>query len=242
MKKNLFAIASVLFTQVLFAQKPTYTVGVEAITYPPYSQVENKEYSGPFKDILDRFASKNNIQFTYRPLPVARLYMEFYAKELDFKIPSNPYWQQDLKKKKNVEIFYSAPVIHFTDGLLCKKEYQHPELKKIGTVTGFTPWDYLDDIQKKKISLNENPHTEGLLQQAIMERVNCAYINISVGKYYLTHVLKKKDALIFNKNLPHTKSSYHLSTLKHQDLLKKFNAFLKAESDFIKAKQKETEL
>lgn len=216
--------------------KKIFTVGVEAITFLPYSEVNNNKYQGIFKDILDDFAKKQNIQLSYKPLPISRLYSDFYNGYLDFKLPSNEYWQKDIKEKRNLTIKYSNPIVNYIDGVMVKTDRLKKgieKLKSLGIVSGFTPWEYLGRINKKQVYTRENPSINGLLQQGILNRVDGVYINIPVGEYYLREDLKKDNHLIFDKSLPHTKSSYHLASINHQKIIEEFNIYLKKHSSFV---------
>ena len=213
-----------------------YTVGVEAIPFMPYSEVVNKKYRGILRDILDSFAEKQGISFKYKPLPIKRLYTDFYNKKLDFKLPANEYWQKGIKQKRKLTIRYSKPLVYFLDGLMVKGSKMGVSIdgvKKIGVVSGFTPWEYLGKIKEKKISKRENPSIVGLLEQGLLGRVDAVYVNVLVGKHYLREVLKKEKELVFAKGLPHTKSAYHIATQKHVEVIEKLNLYLEKNQDKI---------
>lgn len=103
-------------------------------------------------------------------------------------------------------------------------------LHLLGTVTGFTPWEYLDYVNNKKIELRENPSLDGVLQQALLGRVDGVYMNIDVAKFYLKQNLQKEGSLMFDDELPFGQSDYHLATIKHPEIIEKFNDFLKENS------------
>jgi len=62
-------------------------------------------------------------------------------------------------------------------------------------------------------------------------------VQTSVGKYYLNSI-KKSGALVFDPSLPHTKSSYKLSSAKHPEIIAEFNEFLKNRELMKKIKSK----
>ena len=112
-------------------------------------------------------------------------------------------------------------------------------MKSLGTVRGFTPWDYLDLIKSGKIKVQESNNFNSLIQKALMKRVEGAYINIAVGRHHLAKEMKKPGALVFDPGLPHTKSEYKLSTINHPEVLGEFNQFMKENKalvDRLKAK------
>lgn len=213
-----------------------YKVGVEDASFLPYSDVKNKEYRGILKDILSAFAAKKKIKMAFLPLPISRLYADFYNGKLDFKMPANEYWQKELKDKRGLKIFYSKPLVAYRDGVMVPKENLGrgtKSLKTLGVVAGFTPRDYLFLIKKKAIFVRENPSIQGLLQQGILGRVDGIYINISVGEYYLREFLKKEGILVFDQDLPYTESGYSVATLKHEKLIEDLNQFLVTEQEML---------
>ena len=229
MKRFLFAmlILSALCAPAAAAEPMEYVIGVEDLYYRPYYYIEDGQYQGIARDILDAFAKDRGIVFKYRDLPINRLYKSFLDGSLDFKFPDNPYWKPELKEK--LRILYSAPVVEFIDGVMVKPEnlgrgVEH--LKDLGIVLGFTPWSYQDLINSGQIRVHENGSFSGLLGQVIQGRIDGAYFNPVVARYQLENVLKQPGALVFDRDLPHIESAYTLSTLKHQDLIREFNEFL----------------
>ena len=203
-----------------------YTIGVEDIPYMPFYQTSNGEFKGFAKELLDAFAKDNNIEFEYIPLPVKRLFKEYLnpKKHIDFKFPDNHYWAQDLKG--DMQLSYSHGLVQFTDGVLrLKKNINTPKetLKDLGILRGFTAWGYLEDVKSGKINLVGSNSLESLLKLGIRERVDGCFINIDVAKYLLKNKIKKEGILFYDSSLPHTNSSYSLSTYQHHDIIKKLN-------------------
>ncbi len=107
------------------------------------------------------------------------------------------------------------------------------DFRVLGTILGFTPWDYISLIKSKKVDLEEIDIMTNLLKMVIKQRVDGAYVNVSVASYQLEHVLKKPGVLVFNPNLPHTIDSYRLSSIKHPKIIAAFNKFLSSEHEKI---------
>lgn len=219
--------------------KSKFKVGVQGLTYKPYSYVSSGEYRGAFRVLLDEFAEVNDIEFEYIALPIPRLYLEFYQGKLDFKVPANPYWQAKIKKQKGLEIYYSTPIFAYSDGVMTLPDKAKNKLKVLGVTSGFTPRDYLEKIESGEIIKKENPNIKGLLEQTMMGRIDGAYTNIAVGKYYLNNILNKTDSLIFAKEQAHTTSNYHMGTMKHPEIIKKLNLFLEKNKSKIQKIQQE---
>ncbi len=81
--------------------KQIYTVGVESISFMPYSEVSDGQYKGILRDILDTFSKKENLIFKYKPMPVARLYADFYSLQIDLKCQQIPTGRTILRKSVN---------------------------------------------------------------------------------------------------------------------------------------------
>ncbi|MCB2186893.1 MAG: hypothetical protein KQJ78_10775 [Deltaproteobacteria bacterium] len=228
------ALAVCLWGQAALAGAEELVVGVENIPYRPFYTTEYGRYISPAREILDAFGKTRGVSFVYRPLPVNRLYREFLAGGLDFKFPDNPAWKS--QEKQGLTIAYSDPVMHFIDGVMVLPQNKGAglaKLKVLGTVLGFTPWKYLDLIDAGQVKLVENGLLRGLLQQAILGRIDGAYVNPGVASYQLEHVLKAPGALVFDPGLPHIEGSYLLSTLKHDKVIQEFNAFLRQEKSMV---------
>lgn len=221
----------ILANPIFASQQNEFTLGVERIDYYPYYTTNiSGKYIGFAKDLFDYFSKKNNISFTYEPRPVARLIDEFLKGRLDFKFPDSSIWRKDLKEK--YDIIYSDDVVDFVDGIIVKVENKNKEigfLKDVGTIIGFTVID-----NYKKIHFEESSNIETLIEKLNANRLDGIYINIAVGMNFINNNSKLKNKFIFRKDFPHKKGTYKLSTIKHKELIKTFNKFLKKESKEIK--------
>ena len=134
-----------------------YSVGVEGHQYLPISNGEGGSYTGYARELLDAFAAKAGHKFTYKPMPIARLYDEFLVqKSLDLKFPDNAYWAGDAKK--GLKIAYSGGLVSVSEGLMvlpADKGKPISRVAKIAIIRGFTPYPYLDQVKAKKISVSE---------------------------------------------------------------------------------------
>lgn len=214
------------------AQSKVYTVGVEDLEYYPQYSHKGDEYIGFGREILDAFAKSKGYTFHYKILPLNRLFFEaLKGNSLDFQYPDNAYWEAHLRT--GVKVHYSKPVMPFIDGVIVHPDHKGrgiAHFKVLGTMTGFTPWNYLDLIKNKQVQVFENDSFVSLLKQAQLKRVDGAYINIEVAKYQLKEVLHQADSLQFDPDLPHTKDYYYLSSVKHPKIIQEFNAFLDKEA------------
>ncbi len=218
-----------------FAQNKAYIVGVDNISYFPHYVHENNEYRGFAREVLGAFAKRRGYTFIYKARPVARLFKEYLEQgKFDFKYPDNSYWQSDMKKSKKV--VYSQPVVEYIDGVMVLPERKGrgvEHLKRLGTIRAFTPWTYLDLIKAGKVKISENSDFIPLIKMTLMKRVDGAYINVAIAHYQLENVLHKSNALVFDPDLPHTRSFYHLSSIKYPEIIEEFDRFLIQERNLI---------
>lgn len=242
-QKRTLLLSALIAAHFQAANAENFTVGVEAIDYYPLYAYKQGSYQGLAEEILSKFAQQSGHTFTYKAFPVLRLTTNFVQGKVDFRFPDNSHWAGDIKKGKDV--VYSSAVINFTDGVMVKaanKGKPIENFKKLGTLRGFTPWDYLSLIKSGKVSPKESTTLKTLVLQTINGRVDGAYFNVAVASYYLKNELKQPGALTFDESLPHTSSTYSLSTIDHPGLIKQFDAFLEKESQWITETKKKYEV
>lgn len=222
----------------------SFTVGVEATEYLPVSKGDaGGAYAGYARDLLDAFAAKYGHTFTYKPLPVARLYDEFAVKKnLDFKFPDNAYWGGD--SKKGVTVVYSNGLVRVTEGLMVLPSNKGKALAaigKIGTIRGFTPYPYVAQITAGKIAVTEVNTAEAAISMTDAGRVDGVYMAQMVGNYLMTEVMKKPGMLVYDNKLPNSSNDFSLSTIAHPEVIKQMDEFLLKDKDTVaklKAKYK----
>lgn len=210
------------------------TIGVENNQYMPAYSYEDGEYKGFARAVLDAFAKDKGYRFEYRAMPVVRLFTAFVNGEVDLKFPDNAMWSGDMKKDKTVT--YSDPVVAYVDGVSVRpdrKGQPADSVKSLGLVRGFTAWDWQDRLKAGAVTLHENNNFTALLETAIAGRNDGAYANVAVVNHQLDKVLGKPGALAFDPTLPHTRSHYHLSSIKHPDVIGAFNGWLAANRDLV---------
>ncbi len=231
---TLFISTLILFSHASIADE--FVVGVENIEYYPIYAKRDSAYTGYARAILDAFAEKSGHSFTYKMLPIKRLFVDFVKGDLDLKFPDSPYWKKDLKQGKN--IIYSESVLEYIDGVLVVPEALGKgkgELKTLGILRGFTPWEYLDDIKAKRMKLKEVNSLKSLVNMSNAGRINGVYSNVIVAKYFLEHTILDKRAVVFDGDLPHTRGNYYMSSIKHPKLIASFNKFMAENESLVES-------
>lgn len=229
-----WALASIFSTG---AMAQTYVVGVENLPFAPhYSTDAQGRYQGFARDLLDLFASSSGITFEYRPLPVDALLPALLSGEVDFKYPDNPNWAPEQKAAKSLR--YSQPVTQYVDGVLVAPERLGQgigELKRLALVDGWTPRGYEQQIQSGQISVAPSADLRQMIHTALKKQADGAYFNVVVATYYLDNLRARPGALVFDPSLPHTRSTFQLSTVKHTELIDRFDRFLVEHAEQVTA-------
>lgn len=211
-------------------QAKNFTIGVESLDYLPFYTNSKGQYQGAAHDILEAFAQSKGYQFTYKAMPINRLFISLTTSQIDMKFPDSPYWKKDLKQ--GVKVVYSDPVFKYIDGVMVKngmKGKGKAQLKVLGIVLGFTPWDYLGDINSGKIQKKENPSFQGMFTLLNNGTYDGAYINVDVAQHFLKSKMPQlKDSFSFDPGLPHTQGEYKASSVKNPALIQEFNQWMKS--------------
>ena len=219
----------------LLAQaEETIRVGVERQPYLPYYDVQDDDYRGYARELLDAFAASRGYRFVYVPLPVQRLHREFLAGRFDLKYPDHPLW--NAEQKAGLDIRYSQPTATYVDGILVKPAYvaQGAErIRLLGTQNGFTPWPFQDAIRNGGVQLVQNNHIDALLRMALHGRIDAVYLNPRVAAHPLQQLGVAPDELVFAPQFGHVQDYYYLSSLKRPDLIVEFDQFLQEQAERI---------
>lgn len=210
----------------------TYVVGVEKAEFMPYSRVDDQgRYSGYARELLDSFATSAGITLEYRPLAPADLLAALLSGEVDFKYPDNSLWGAAAKTDKNLS--YSASTVDYIDGVLVlplQKGKSIQQLKRLAVVDGWSPQEYSAPINAGQMTQVGSTDLTTLIRSVIKKQADGAYYNVEVALYALNNSYKQTNALLFDANLPYSRGSYHLSTLRHGAVLKRFDQFLQEQS------------
>lgn len=224
------------------AALPEYRVGVQDVDYYPiYSAVPpDYHYRGYARDLLDAFALHANIQLRYVPLPVRRLNHDYWAGRLDLIFPDSPRWSQI--DKQGHAILYSQPVLVFQDAMLVlpsRLGQPREGFRKLGFIRGFTPWKFQKEIAAGRVEIETSPGPEGLIRMALSGYIDAANMARQVAQYHLAQLGQPDGLRVESRLLTLVDSHYHLSSIRHPELIRRFDAFLQTERRAVEAlKQK----
>jgi hypothetical protein len=217
---------------------PAYRVGVEDVDYYPiYSAVPpDYLYRGYARDVLDLFASRAGIRLVYVPLPVRRLTHEYHSGRLDLIFPDNPRWRTE--EKRSFAIVYSQPLLVFQDAMLVLPQRLGEPLESyriLGFIRGFTPWKFKADIEAGRVQIKESPSPEGLIRMALSGYIDAANMAQQVAHYHLAQQGVPDGLVVEPRLLALQDSHYYLSSIRHPELIRRFDAFLHSEQRTLDA-------
>ena len=238
MKKIKIILAGLVFIglNVSDAWAKSYSVGVEPFHSPPYFDGSGEEYKGFARDLLDKFAKDAGIEFRYSAEQIPVLNKHLVQERIDFKFPDNHKWAPSIKKDK--KIIYSNVVTPYIDGsfsLKTKDNAQLVEVKRLGSIAGYTPRGYMEGITSGKIFYTENGSVNVLIHQLLDGKIDTLYANVmTVIEELRTNFPPQDSSRIFwNEDLPYVEGSFHLSTVLHPEIVNDFNQWMVDNKEWI---------
>lgn len=223
---------SLTLLQNLQAQE--FIIGVEDIDYYPLFEFKSKRNTHS-KELLNSFAAAKGYKFTYLPLPIKRFNKWLLEEKVDFKYPDNSRWYSDSSVTKYLTFSQSAVwLIAGTSVLKSSLNKSTSDLKSVGTLLGFYPTTWIDEIKSGQVELYEDVSTKILVQKLLSKHVDSIDIEPSVISYYLKELGKPTDAVVIDKRFRHDIYGFHLSTIKHPKIIKEFDEFLRNNKALLK--------
>lgn len=233
---QIFRFASIYLIGSLFALASphagagsVYTVSVQDIDYYPIyrTSASDGHYDGYLRDIMDAFAREQGIRFSYRPRPIRRGAAEFLGGKYDFMLPAHPQWNRLAKAGKR--IYYSRPLVYFEDAVLVSPERRdivRDDMRQYGTIHGFTPWKFADEIDNGTLRVETARTPENLIRMALKGRLDVINLALPVARYHLDRMGAEGRLVPADQLMDIELSRYHLATLKYPELIEALNHFL----------------
>lgn len=231
----LFVITTISLISNYSVATEKLTIGVEITDYSPYYFLDKlNHYKGAAREIFDLFSEEVKRETFYNPMPVPRLFSEFVKGNVDLKFPDNPLWSASLQS--NIKVFYSNPVFQVNETLLVLQENAgklgKEDIKEVGTILGFSVPGISKAVANKEIETVKTKEVEQLIHMLVSNRVQAVYFNESVAMDLAKKMYPNKP-LAQHRQFPPFQYAYHLSSIKHPDLIIKFNDFLISHSEQV---------
>lgn len=210
-------------------------VGVEITDYSPYYFLdEEQRYQGAARDILDLFSVTTSKALEYYPMPVPRLFHEFVEGRVDLKFPDNPLWSASLKT--DIKVFYSEPLFKVKESVLVLKqdsgETPAQDISYVGTILGFSTPGIATHIKNNEFDVVQANKIEQLIHMLASKRVQALYFNESVA-LELAKKMYPLQKLVRHSHYPAFNYAYHISSIKHPELIEAFNKFLMSHTEQV---------
>jgi len=231
-----FCLLAATFLQNLQAQE--FIIGVEDIDYYPLFEFKSDRDTHS-RELLNSFAAAKGYKFTYLPLPIKRFDKWLLEEKVDFKYPDNKRWYADSSITDSLTFSQSATwLIAGTSVLKSSLKKSKSELKSVGTLLGFYPTTWIDEIKSGQVELYEDVSTKILVQKLLSKYVDSIDIEPSVINYYLKELGKPTDLVVIDKRYKYDIYGFHFSTIKHPKIIKEFDEFLSNNKTLLDALNK----
>lgn len=211
----------------------SFIIGVEDINYYPYFDFSS-ESSSFSKDLFEQFAADSGHQISFLPLPIKQFNKWLFEENIDFKFPDNQRWQQQPVSQKN-SLHFSNDILMMTAGTLVMSENKDkPEnfIKNIGTITGFQPTLWMEQIAQGKVKIIEDRSPKILVKQLVHGIIDGLDIDLAVAKFHLSE-LQLDNKIVISPNITRQVFAYKLSTLKFPQVIEQFNLWLEQNEEFV---------
>ena len=196
--------------------------------YPYYSAVEGQGFDGYCIALLQAFAKREGLELELRPQPVNRLYRNLLnGQNLDLLFPDNLAWAREARDGQT--LYYSQPVVQVVDATLVRPERLGKGLaavKRLGIVRGFTAEAWQPLLAKGGVELVEVQDIHSLIRMLERNRLDAIYANPQVVQHQLRQLGLDATHVQLDPQLPQVNTSFHLSSYKHPELIKRFDRFL----------------
>ncbi|MFT6899103.1 MAG: polar amino acid transport system substrate-binding protein [Paraglaciecola sp.] len=156
-----------------------------------------------------------------------------FEENIDFKFPDNKRWQQAWDPR-HLDIHFSDDIVRMTAGTVILSKNQHKKqdfFRNIGTITGFIPTQWLEQIKQGKVKIIEDSSPKVLVNQLTHNIVDGLDIDLAVANYHLKE-LNLQEKLVVSQNTTRQVFSYQLSSVKYPLIIEQFNRWLAQNHSF----------
>jgi len=218
------------FFLILLLSPNSYTqefiIGVEDVPYYPLYEFKSNRNTHS-RELLDKFAASKGYTFIYLPLPIKRFERWLLEEKIDFKYPDNSRWYADVSLEEMFTFSQSAiKLVAGTTVLKSSLKKHQSEFKSIGTLLGFYPSTWTEQIKSGQVKLHEDISTKILIQQLLAKNIDGIDLEPSVINHYLEVLGESTDVAIIDKRFRYDVYDFHFSTIKYPKIIEEFNEFL----------------
>ena len=211
-----------------------YVVAMPIQNFSPQYQVKADKKSGFLPIILKKFSKDKGVELKIVSLPVKRYIQMVIDGKVDFILPDNKTWLHNDNLKKFI---FSDPIMQSRVSYFSHEENSKSikDIKSIATISGYTLDYFSKEIKNKKIKVNELQKIESLMSFINQKRADLGYFHDDILEDYLLR--NKKLKLKKRSDIKSDLFTYHLSTIKHPEIINQFNQWMKENQSWIKEKK-----
>lgn len=210
-----------------------YHIAFPIQNFYPHYQVDGKTKKGLLVEVIQKFSNDEKLKIKIDSYPVSRYLEMFQNGEVDFVFPDNPKWQKAAGTGK---VTYSQTVMKSKVVFFSHSSLEQNQVKTIATIKGYVVDHFQKKLDKKEITITPIHNVDSLLQFVQKKRSD-------VGYFHQDIIERRKKGelgtLTILQDFPHTVFSYHLSTVKHPEIIETFNKWLENNKPWIQRRKSE---
>ncbi|WP_088332474.1 hypothetical protein [Lacimicrobium sp. SS2-24] len=218
-------------------EQRVYRIGIEDLDYYPLFSSEHghsAEDFGLLRQILERFARRQGIEFDYVSLPITRFNHWYREKHIDFRLPDNPLWNGS----DELDLHYSDALFEFFPTTVVLKSHENlpfEQFQRLGILYGFTPSTHWQQrIESGDVTLVRDRSIRVLVRLLYMGAIDGLDLHQTAVAHYASELgFDPSQLVVAAKAVPESAVAYQMSTLHHEPLLASLNDYLVQEVEEI---------
>jgi len=140
-----------------------------------------------------------------------------------------------IRDRNRIPNIYSGPIISAVSTTFVRKEHQNidiSQIKKVAIPFGYSANTWIEPIRRYGIRSIPARNLISALREVSYEKAEAADVEYNVGQYLIKEnpIL---DNLTVHPDLPHRSVNYHLSSIKHINVLEKLTKFVQDNPELI---------
>ncbi len=234
----ILAIFLCLITVKADSTTPKYVVAFPDNKFYPQYELIDGQLRGLLPDLLRKLAEESKIQMELRVYPIKRYTQLFDQGEVDFVLPDNPLWlsKEQANRVRYSRVIMASPVAFYEK---TKKPLKDPsQLRSVGTISGYVVTPMEGEIEAGRVKVLYAKKIKALLQMLLRERTQLIFFHKQIMDQILREQRDLSSHIALNSKLSTVNYNYHLSTIRHEAILAKFDDWLKANVDWLEERSK----
>ncbi|MDX1453424.1 MAG: hypothetical protein R3183_12770 [Oleiphilaceae bacterium] len=214
-------LALVITLAVSAGLRAEYLVAFPEGNYYPHYDSTRGEMKGFLPSLLNRFEQDSAITFSLRGMPIKRYQSLIATGEVDFIMPSNPAWSDT----ESGPLVFSGVVMISRSGFVRRSSQLGKPIELVATVTGYRLPDINPQYLFAQPKVVYTVDTFASLNMLRAGRVDAVYAHLDfVRQWVRSH--HNVEAIYLDADAGFDNFSYHLATLKHTQVIRRFDQWM----------------